>query len=237
MALIEVFHVVASDLPIDPSATPDIPQGSVLVLDSTTGNVTVATRTALEDSYTPVGFAADSRSSGITSYTPESGAALNTHEDTDDDGSLEDNFDKTAWSQQGFLVTGAYGTASRSTQNRISDNFNEVLASGKMTVYHSGGELWTDQYQISDGGAVQTYDNGTPLFMSGSVAGKVTAKSPGVDTAAHLFEYYKNRVGLCLRGNTDYPSGVPGTETDFLHLNEGGNSMTYGQFIQVKVLV
>jgi hypothetical protein len=239
MALIEVFHLVASDLPIDATTGDDIPQGSVVVMDPTTGGVVTHVATTAQDAFTPVGFAADSKSNGTTSYTPESGAALNTHWDSNNDGALEDAFDKTTWPNHGFLVTGAWGTAERSTQNRVSDNYNEVIASGKMTVYHSGGEIWTDQYVISDNAVVQTYDNGTPVFMcaTAGLAGKVTAQSPGIANAGEVFAYFKNRVGICLRGNTDYPSGVPGTETDFLHLNEGGNSMSYGQFVHLKLLV
>ncbi len=34
-------------------------------------------------------------------------------------------------------------------QNRVSDYFDETKASGKMTVYHSGGEFFTDQFSAA----------------------------------------------------------------------------------------
>jgi hypothetical protein len=40
--------------------------------------------------------------------------------------------------------------ATRSTQNRVSDMFNETLASNMITVYHSGGEFYTDQFTTTD---------------------------------------------------------------------------------------
>ena len=138
---------------------------------------------------------------------------------------------------------GAWGDQARYTQNRIPDNYNEVFSSGKMTVYHSGGEFWTDQFQAVDGGNAQTYVAGEACYMSTSVAGKITQRDPGVADAAQVFAQFKNRIGVALRagedahgrGSIDYPSGVPGTDTPWLHFNEGGNSMTYGRFLLIKL--
>lgn len=244
MALVEVFHLVASEMLIDPSSSTDIPQGSVVILTTTSGTpeITVATATSSEDTKWPVGLAADSRSQGTTSYTPESGSALNTHSDTDGDGVLDDDWTPSGWSPaKGALVMGSWGDQERFTQNRVADNYNEVFASGKMTVYHSGGEFWSDQFLLSDGGTdlVSSYTAGSPLFMSGGTAGKLSAKNPGAGLAneAAVFSTFKNKVGLILRSYTDYPSGVPGTETPFLHLWEGGNSMTYGKMLLFKLTV
>ena len=246
MALIEVFHLVASELPVDPNGTPAIPQGAVVSFDDD-GLIDVAVATQVEDAYGPVGLAGDSRSQGTTSYTAESGSALNTHADTDDDGVLEDNFDTANWSPaKGALVTGAWGDATRFTQNRVADNYNEVLSSGKMTVYHSGGEFWTDQFLISDEGNVQAYAAGNPVYLTRTVGqeGRLTQRSFGIANADAVFGTLKNRVGMVLRtggdpsvgaGSIDYPSGVPGTDTPWLHLNEGGNSMTYGRFVLIKL--
>jgi hypothetical protein len=74
MALIEVFHVVASELLIDTTSTTDIPQGKLVGYDTNdnTGLLVLANSTTV----TPIGIAGDSRSAGTTSYTPESGSAL-----------------------------------------------------------------------------------------------------------------------------------------------------------------
>lgn len=245
MALVEVFHLVASELPINPTSTTDIPQGSVVVLTSGLIEVALATNLAT-DTRNPVGLAGDSRSAGTTSYTPESGSALNTHADYDGDGEIDDNWTPSSWDPaKGALVMGAWGEQERFTQNRIADNYNEVFSSGKMTVYHSGGEFWTDQFQAIDGGNVQTYTAGSWVFQSAQVAGKLTARNPFTVAAtdAGLYGVMKNRVGLVLRagtdahgrGSIDYPTGVPGTDTPWLHLNEGGNSMTYGRFLLFKL--
>jgi hypothetical protein len=39
-------------------------------------------------------------------------------------------------------------------QNRVSDYFDETKASGKMTVYHSGGEFATDQFATNVSGSL-----------------------------------------------------------------------------------
>lgn len=246
MALVEVFHVVASELPINPISSTDIPQGSVVVLDANALiDVAVATNTVADVAY-PVGLAGDSRSQGTTSYTPDSGSALNTHID-DGSGAFVDNFTVANWSPaKGALVMGAWGEQERFTQSHVADNYNEVFASGKMTVYHSGGEFWTDQFLIADNDEqVQSWQAGKPCFMAASVAGKITVVNPA-DSADVTGTYgaVKNRVGLVLRtgadpavgaGSIDYPSGVPGTDTPWLHLNEGGNSLTYGRFVLIKL--
>lgn len=205
MALIPIFHVVASDLPIDPTNTTDIPQGRLVTLD-TDGNVALATDTAGSQ---PIGVAGDSRSQS-TAYTANSGSALG--------------------GTTGSLVIGSFGKGLRSTQNRIADNFNETLASGKMTVYHSGGEFWTDQYDSTQ-------------FASAAPSDKLYA-----GTVSAVDGYWKTSgsnvvAGRLLQGPLSFPSGVPGaiqypgdtSATDFTQLPEGGNSMTFGEFIKVKL--
>ncbi len=44
-------------------------------------------------------------------------------------------------------------------------------------------------------------------------------------------------VGLTIHSPTDYPSGVPGTQTAFSALPEGGNSLTWGTFLHVKLVL
>lgn len=220
MALIEVFHVVAADWPIDPTATDHIAQGMLVGLDAN-GNVVradVGTEGPTGAAVRPLGLAGDTRNhNGSTSYTPESGSALSRDPET---------------SLEGALVTSAWGDGRRFTQNRVSDNYSEVFASGKMTVYHSGGEFWTDQYDLvqDDGATVCDYTPGAPLYCSTRAAahdllgGMFTADTSGATI-----------VGFSLTAPTGYPSGVPGTETAFQTLPEGGNSLSWGTFLHVKL--
>lgn len=233
MALIEVFHLVASELPIDATDSTDIPQG-ILVSLSTAGQVTLADGDNAVTEGWPIGIAGDSRSSGITSFTPESGSSLSRNPKS---------------SLTGALVIGAAGASQRYTQNRVSDNYNEVLASGKMTVYHSGGEFWTDQYEVvrSNGTTVADYVPGTRLFASGTetqgatglepesaVTGRFTDEAGTVNTpGGHI-------CGFTLTAPTAYPSGVPGTDVAFqsgLGGFEGGNSLSFGTFLHLKLAI
>ena len=223
MALIPVFHVVASELPIDPDVTTDIPQGTIVSLNSS-GQI-IACNGAVNY---PLGVAGDSRSQGTTSYTATSGSSLSRD---------------PVGTQTGALITGAAGGSSRFTQNRVADNYNEVSASGQMTVYHSGGEFWTDQYELiqDNGTTVNAFDPATPLYAStddGSTgtgeefvrAGRFTEEAGTVATV----------VGYVLTAPTAYPSGVPGTTVDFtsgLGSGQGGNSLSYGQFLHVKLAI
>ena len=218
MALIEVFHVVASQFPIDATNTTDIPQGTCVTLDV---NGQVALADAATATVVTVGVSGDSRSQGTTSYTPESGSSLSRD---------------PATSLEGALVIGAYGDAQRFTQNRVADNYNEVIASGKMTVYHGGGEFWTDQYEIvdDDGSTATTYTPATYLYASAStsITGSNGGKFTDDDTGSKLI------VGLTLTSPTAYPSGVPGTGVNavgFSALPEGGNSMSWGTFLHVRL--
>ena len=107
----------------------------------------------------------------------------------------------TQWTAR--LTLGAAGNSQRSTVNRVSDMFNETLASGKITVYHSGGTFKTDQYETTNfdgGGAALTYTIGEALYSSSQ--GLITNVN-GTGT----------RLGTLVDTPRAYPSGVPGTET------------------------
>jgi hypothetical protein len=219
MALIEVYHVVAANHKVDATTTPDIPQGSLVTLNNT-GQIKLCDG----DSERALGIAGDSRSAGTTSYTPESGSALSRNPTT---------------SMTGALVTGAFGAETRFTQNRVADNYNEVLASGKMTVYHSGGEFWTDQFETiwNNGTTVATYTEMAQLFCSGPEA----AGSAGEPNVGGRFSDETSAiaqvVGFVLATPLNYPSGVPGTQTGFTTLPEGGNSLTWGSFLHLKLSI
>lgn len=221
MAIQEVFHVVASQFPIQTSNTTDIPQGAVVTLDGA-GQVDLASDA---DSVTtagpfPIGLAADSRSQGTTSYTLESGSAQSRNPTTSLDGAL---------------IVGAYGDSARFTQNRVADNYNETLASGKMTVYHSGGEFWTDQYEIvrDDNATATVFTPATRVYASSVGAGGRRGRLS--DDVVTLHE-----VGLTIQGPTAYPSGVPGVGTDatsFQALPEGGNSLSWGTMLHIRLTI
>lgn len=220
MALIEVFHVVASELPIDATDTTDIPQGLLVSLDAN-GQVVPCDGDTMEC----VGVAGDTRSTGITSFTPESGSSLSRNPKT---------------SLTGALVTGAWGAQQRFTQNRVADNYNEVFASGKMTVYHGGGEFWTDQYEITNSvGGVINYTPASTLFPSG--AGEADTALEAQVVRSGRFTQEASTIGVIigrvLTTPTSYPSGVPGTETAFSSLPEGGNSLTWGTYLHVQLHV
>lgn len=100
--------------------------------------------------------------------------------------------------------------ATRSTSNRVSDAFNETLASGKMTVYHGGGEFHTDQYVAAPTAGWDT--PGVSLYSSS--AGLLTSDNAGSDRV----------VGYLIQGPSAYSSGVPGTETS-------DNSLSLGTFV------
>ncbi len=220
MALIEVFHVVATELPIDATGSPDLPQGMLVGLDAN-GNIQLCDGTT----DFAMGIAGDSRSSGTTSFTPESNSALSRNPKT---------------SLTGALVTGAFGAQQRFTQNRVADNFNEVLASGKMTVYHGGGEFWTDQYETigQDGSSVREFVPGTRLWCSQpETAGTNDTETNNGGRFTDEGSTINQIVGFTLRSPTNYPSGVPGTDTPFSTLPEGGNSLTWGLFLHVKLVI
>jgi hypothetical protein len=241
MALIEVYHVVAANWPINATATDDIPQGALVGLDSN-GYVVLAdmgTAGPTGAKVRPLGIAGDTRSQGTTAYTENSGSAQSRNPKT---------------SLEGALIMGAFANQNRVrrfTQPHVADNYNEVVASGRMTVYHSGGEFWTDQYELirSNGTTLVSFTPGAPCYCStrdsdsdvvgahgdiireyGNPGGRFTDADEGSSTDPAI-------VGYVIQGPTAYPSGVPGTETPFSTLPEGGNSLSWGQFLRVKLAI
>ncbi len=227
MALIEVFHVVASQYPVTTASGTDIPQGRLVTLDAA-GTVQLCLDGDTTTGPWPVGIAGDSRSDGTTSYTPESGSPLN----------AQDGLTK-ATDLDGSLILGAYGDSQRFTQNRVADNYNEVLASGKMTVYHSGGEFWTDQYEVTHTTAATTFVPGFGVYAS-SVAANLGMFTDELGAPPATAGDQGQTVGIALTSPTGYPSGVPGTGPDsvgFSALPEGGNSLSWGNFLHVKLSI
>ena len=111
------------------------------------------------------------------------------------------------------------GVPSGSTgwQNRVSDYYNETKASGKMTVYHSGGEFATDQFVANVSSAVA----GAALYAVSGVLDTVNTQSSGV-------------VARLIKGAGTYPSGVPGVDLNGDQALTGDNSNTY---IEIKLAI
>ena len=102
-------------------------------------------------------------------------------------------------------------------QNRVSDYFDETKASGKMTVYHSGGEFATDQFASNVSSSVP----GDPLYAYDGVLDTNNGQSMTV-------------VGRLTKAAGAYPSGVPGIDINGDQALSGENSNTY---IEFKLLI
>ena len=85
-------------------------------------------------------------------------------------------------------------------QNRVSDYNDETKASGKMTVYHSGGEFATDQFASNVASLVYPM---VPLYARSGVLDTI---GEGDGTAVI--------VGYLTQVASQYPSGVPGTDVN-----------------------
>jgi len=131
--------------------------------------------------------------------------------------SIADEYQTTAYSAQ--LVISPSG-ATRWTQNRIDNYFNETLASGYMTVYTTGGRFATDQFVSG-----LTYTPGTTLYSNG--AGLFTSvQAPAVGSVN------TRRVGYVLDAPGAYPSGVPGADSPSVDL-----SMSLGTYLIVQLSI
>jgi hypothetical protein len=126
-------------------------------------------------------------------------------------GVAGDTFSETASAMPGI---------SSGWQNRVSDGYNETRASGKITVYHSGGEFATDQF-------VDTDMDSTKLghYLKADATG-VLAYDGAAKTASS--------VAQLTRAAGAYPSGVPGVDINGDIALGGDNS---NQYIEFKLLV
>lgn len=94
--------------------------------------------------------------------------------------------------------------------NRVSDTFDETKASGKMTVYHSGGVFASDRYN----GSIAVNDD---LYVD--TDGDLTATP---STSAQIVAY-------CVKAPGAYPSGVPGIDVN--------GDLTLGNYLEFKMVV
>lgn len=102
-------------------------------------------------------------------------------------------------------------------QNRVSDYYDETKASGRMTVYHSGGEFATDQFasNVSSAAVMAT------LYAVNGVLETANTQSSGA-------------VAILVQAAGTYPSGVPGVDLNGDQALSGDNSSTY---VEIKLLV
>lgn len=180
MGLIEIYHVVADQIAVNPAFTNHITEGMCVALD-TDGTIRRCT-TAGERVY---GIAGDTQ-----------------------------NDDAPGTPYAADLIMGAGGNITRSTQNRVSDMFNETAASGLLTVYTSGGKFATDQYAVA---REANLTPNTPVYTDAS--GQLT------DVAGA-----GNICGLVVSSPGAYSSGVPGIDT-------ADNNISLGDYVVFKLLV
>ena len=113
-------------------------------------------------------------------------------------------------------------------QNRVSDGYDEAKASGKLTVYHSGGEFATDMHN-------NTNMDVTGRFLSVVCNALTTGARLQRDGAGVAF-LAPTTVALLTRAAGNYPSGVPGTDTGL-----NGDMALTGQnsnaYIEYKLLI
>jgi hypothetical protein len=105
-------------------------------------------------------------------------------------------------------------------QNRVSDGYNETKASGKITVYHSGGEFVLDQF-VDAGMEAVNVGNFLKANTDGLLVNDGAAKTA-------------NSVAMLLVAAGAYSSGTPGTDINNDAELGGDNS---NQYITVKLLV
>ena len=195
MALVEKYHVVATQFDVDPNSL-EIKEGMLVALNAANG----VRRVTTGDAGKVLGVAGDTFSTGASAL-PGVG---------------------TGYISGGNTV---------SFQNRVSDGFDETKASGKITVYHSGGEFATDMFvdsnmEASDVGAYLVADEATgTLQYGGTDLGELLAPETGPSTPP---------VAMLVKAAGTYPSGVPGVDLNGDIALGGANS---SQYIEFKLLV
>lgn len=114
-------------------------------------------------------------------------------------------------------------------QNRVSDYFDETKASGKMTVYHSGGEFATDQFSVN----VASSTPGAWLYSRNGILDTSDQDGQTVTTAG------KFPVAMLTQADAAYPSGVPGTDLTIGDVALAGDttSGTANVYIEFKLMI
>jgi len=104
--------------------------------------------------------------------------------------------------------------------NRVSDSFNDTKASGKITVYHGGGEFATDQFVDTNMTAAYV-----GYYLKATTAGLLT-----IDGTAKTAD----SVAMLLQAAGPYPAGTPGTDINQDAALSGDNT---NEYIVIKLLV
>lgn len=174
MALIVEQHVVADMYPVSAAAQASGISAGMAVALNTAGEVIQGT-TALKANI--IGIAADTLGTTNGEQT-------------------------TAYSAEVVIGASDADTArTRWTSNRVSDMFDETLASGKMTVYNGGGKFWISGDLITNINNIAPGDN---LIADD---GGLLEEAGAIGTETGVI------VGRCVGVPGTYPSGVPGTDT------------------------
>ena len=110
-------------------------------------------------------------------------------------------------------------------QNRVSDYYDETKASAKMTVYHSGGEFATDQFDAN----VASASIMDPLY---AVSGMLATSNCQSNV---IVAYLVKAAGM-------YPSGVPGVDINGDQALGGGLQASGGAtgtntYCEIKLLI
>ena len=132
------------------------------------------------------------------------------------DSALAAEGQTTAYSAQ--VVIGADGAGTRWTENRVSDFYDETIASQKITVYTGGGKFWISS-DLLDAGVTLVPGE----FMRASAATAGEWLDGGTNTVGDC-------VGICVNTVAAYDSGVPGTDV-------AAGSMTLGDYFAVVLRI
>jgi hypothetical protein len=192
MALIEVFHIVADEYPV--ASGNAIVSGMVCSLES--------------------GGTDLDGTEGVARVIPAShtgGSAVNVIGIAGD--SSKNDKGHTPYSTN-VVINATGGT--RSTQDRVSDMYDETVSSGLITVYNSGGKFRTDQYDPTD---ATNMTPGTSLLVSVNSDGLIGTNAAGSNA----------KVGVAVIIPSSFPSGVPGTDI--------AGSISLGTFLTLKLTV
>lgn len=181
MALIPKYHTAVAMFPVDPADLTLINAGSSdatygiyagqVVGLTSAGYVKHATASNASPTILPLGLAGDSFAAA---------AGHNAY-------------------QASIVINPAGGR--KSSQNRVSDYFNETLGSGLMSVYIVGGEFYTDMFLSTD-----TYTVGAKVYANPTAA--YTTANAGLVTCSTTSN--ASQIGVLTSGVTNFPSGVPG---------------------------
>jgi hypothetical protein len=118
--------------------------------------------------------------------------------------------DTKSTSQSGLPSTNA--SSMGAFVNRVSDSFDETKASGRATVYHSGGKFLSNQYVLTP---AVPWAVGLPLYVS-----SLATLTTDIGTATQV-------VATCVQVPSDVESGVPGIDVR--------GSLTLGNYVEFKL--